>query len=165
MTTTKSRQSTDDHLTDEVLQNAHDLPRNASSANATPVSMVQKPLTRKDVCGLLGISVRTTQYWVEQGRLPEPLCIGRKRYWLPHQLEKLLQPQAQELCLQSMEAAQPPGLPVTETQGPTEVARTRKRRKKSSESIPCSESVKTRTQSKCEEIKRRLNLIPADLTV
>jgi len=53
MTTTKSRQSTDDHLTDEVPQNAHDLPRNASSANATPASTVQKPLSRKDVCGLL----------------------------------------------------------------------------------------------------------------
>lgn len=109
MTTTKSRQSTDDHLTDEVPQHAHDLPRNASSANATPASTVQKPLSRKDVCGLLGISVRTTQYWVEQGRLPEPLCIGRKRYWLPHQLEKLLQPQAQELCHRVRGA--PVGLP------------------------------------------------------
>lgn len=162
MTTTTTRQSTEDLLTKAVTPNAHDLPRSASTADVTPASAVQKPLSRKDVCDLLGISLRTSQYWVEQGRLPEPLCIGRKRYWLPHQLEKLLRPQGQELCMQSLAIARPSGLPVTETQVPTEGAPPRKRRKKLPESIPCAESVKTRTQSKCEEIKRRLNLIPAD---
>lgn len=124
MTIVTTRHSTEDLLTKAVPQNAHDLPRRASTADATPASAVQKPLSRKDVCDLLGISVRTTQYWVEQGRLPEPLCIGRKWYWLPHQLEKLLRPQAQELCLQSLEVVSPPALTTKETLWPTEGRRT-----------------------------------------
>jgi DNA-binding transcriptional MerR regulator len=42
-----------------------------------------KPLSREDVAGILGISIRTLENWVKQGRLPAPASIAGRRYWHP----------------------------------------------------------------------------------
>lgn len=42
-----------------------------------------KPLSRDDVAGILGISIRTLENWVKQGRLPAPASIAGRRYWHP----------------------------------------------------------------------------------
>jgi hypothetical protein len=55
-----------------------------------------RPLSREDVAGILGISIRTLENWVKQERLPAPTSIGGRRYWHPERffaaLDAMLQP-------------------------------------------------------------------------
>lgn len=61
----------------------------AVRAPVQPVPVAQaypgafKPLSREDVAGVLGISIRTLENWVKQGRLPAPASIAGRRYWHP----------------------------------------------------------------------------------
>jgi DNA-binding transcriptional MerR regulator len=56
-----------------------------------------KPLSREDVAAVLGISIRTLENWVKQGRLPPPTSIAGRRYWHPARfyaaLTSMLQPE------------------------------------------------------------------------
>lgn len=42
-----------------------------------------RPLTRIDVAGILGVSVRTIENWRKQGRMPMSVDIGGRAYWHP----------------------------------------------------------------------------------
>lgn len=112
-------------------------------------------LTRDDVCKLFGISVRTTHYWIQQGRLPEPICIGAKRYWQAHHINAMLQKHG--------------GRPLTETVGldPTDLMPQEGERAVECTPLPSQKPKKPsapratvpKTESKCDEIKKRLGLL------
>ena len=42
-----------------------------------------KPITKKLASEILDKSIRTLDYWVEQGEMPAPGQIGRQCYWHP----------------------------------------------------------------------------------
>lgn len=41
------------------------------------------PITKKRACELLQVSLRTLDYFIEQGAMPAPAHIGRHCYWHP----------------------------------------------------------------------------------
>jgi predicted DNA-binding transcriptional regulator AlpA len=43
-----------------------------------------KPLTKDDIGGLLGVSVRTIENWVNDRTLPAPKKLGNRVYWHPN---------------------------------------------------------------------------------
>lgn len=55
-----------------------------------------KPLSREDVAGILGISIRTLENWVKQGRLPAPASIAGRRYWHPERFYAALDAMLQQ---------------------------------------------------------------------
>lgn len=42
-----------------------------------------KPLSKNDVAGILGVTVRTIENHISAGLLPTPSSIGNRRYWHP----------------------------------------------------------------------------------
>lgn len=76
-----------------------------------------KPLSREDVAGILGISIRTLENWVKQGRLPAPASIAGRRYWHPERfyaaLDALLQQGGSDQASQS--SLVPPAAQVAPT--------------------------------------------------
>lgn len=42
-----------------------------------------KPLTKDDIAGVLGVSSRTIEHWVNDGTLPAPRRLGNRVYWHP----------------------------------------------------------------------------------
>lgn len=126
-------------------------PDTKSNKTLTPAVL----LTRDDVCKLFGISVRTTHYWIQQGRLPEPICIGAKRYWQAHHINAMLQKHG--------------GEPLTETVGlePTDLMPREGERAVQCTPVPSRKPKKPsapratvhKTESKCDEIKKRLGLL------
>ena len=140
--------SQDPHLKPSFMQE-HAQPQ--ANKTLTPAAL----LTRNDVCKLFGISVRTTHYWIQQGRLPEPICIGAKRYWQAHHINAMLQKHG--------------GRPLTQTFGlePTVLMSLEREqavqctpapsRKPKKPSAP--KATLHKTESKCDEIKKRLGLL------
>jgi DNA-binding transcriptional MerR regulator len=79
-----------------------------------------KPLSREDVAGVLGISIRTLENWVKQGRLPAPTSIAGRRYWHPERfyatLDAMLQSGSDNGPLSSAvapAAAKAPNVPLS----------------------------------------------------
>jgi hypothetical protein len=70
-----------------------------------------KPLSREDVAGILGISIRTLENWVKQGRLPAPASIAGRRYWHPERfyaaLNAMLQSGSDDVPSSPLEAPAP----------------------------------------------------------
>lgn len=42
-----------------------------------------KPLSKDDIAGVLGVSCRTIENWVNDGTLPAPKRLGNRVYWHP----------------------------------------------------------------------------------
>lgn len=42
-----------------------------------------KPLTKDDIAGVLSVSSRTIENWVNEGTVPPPAKIGNRVYWHP----------------------------------------------------------------------------------
>lgn len=51
-------------------------------------------IDKAEVAHQLSVSVRTINRWVVQRRLPAPLRLGRRAYWLRDQLELALRRQS-----------------------------------------------------------------------
>lgn len=43
-----------------------------------------RPLSKDDLAGVLGISIRTVENWVNDGTLPPPAKLGNRVYWHPN---------------------------------------------------------------------------------
>jgi hypothetical protein len=75
-----------------------------------------KPLSRTDAADVLGISIRTLENWLNDGRLPKPTSIAGRRYWHPERfygaLEAMMQPEdansEQSRPVTTPERAKPP---------------------------------------------------------
>lgn len=47
-------------------------------------TVIVKPMTKRDVADLVGVSIRTLENWIAQGLMPAPCRLGARRvYWLP----------------------------------------------------------------------------------
>ncbi len=42
-----------------------------------------KPLCKDDIAEVLGVSIRTVENWVGEGKLPRPVPMGHRVYWHP----------------------------------------------------------------------------------
>lgn len=42
-----------------------------------------KPLCKDDIADVLGVSIRTVENWVDEGRIPRPTRLGHRVYWHP----------------------------------------------------------------------------------
>jgi predicted DNA-binding transcriptional regulator AlpA len=56
----------------------------------TTMTAPSKPLSISEVCGMLNITPPTLKRWVEAGRFPPPLAIGKRQRWAAHVVERAL---------------------------------------------------------------------------
>ena len=49
-------------------------------------SSVPLLLTARVAAGYVGVSERTWRAWDTSGRTPEPICLGRSKFWSPFEL-------------------------------------------------------------------------------
>jgi predicted DNA-binding transcriptional regulator AlpA len=69
------------HVSDKI--DSYTLDRNLESSRVTTVNPF-KPLTKDDIGGLLGVSARTIENWVNDRTLPAPTKLGNRVYWHPN---------------------------------------------------------------------------------
>lgn len=117
----------------------------------TPASL----LTREDICELFDISVRTTHYWIRQGRLPEPICIGAKRYWQAHHIDAMLQKHGGRAMTEALEHENRESMPLEEKRTVQDTPPPSPKPHKALASRPAEH----KAESKCGEIKKRLGLL------
>jgi predicted DNA-binding transcriptional regulator AlpA len=60
-------------------------------ARALPDRLVPRP----EVARMFGITEQTVRIWEQDGRLPKSIKLGRRSYWRPEALAKILNPEAE----------------------------------------------------------------------
>lgn len=100
-------------------------------------------LTRDDVCRILGgISLRTLENWVRQGKVPAPDVVGGRRLWQParfyEELDQIMLAQRAERCSSLDQGAKP--------QAP---------KREQAATHPAAVGTVSRSAQACEEMKRR----------
>lgn len=108
-------------------------------------------LTKQDVCAVYGISVRCLEMWIKQGLVPAPVHIGGRRYWHP---ERFYADLATATAAPSSNSESGPAVSaVSVGRGLSGTAGSRR-----PEPLPSSARSESRSQDKCDDIKRRLGL-------
>lgn len=58
----------------------------ASETNGDPAKHLPLLLSAGRAADLVGVSERTWRAWDTSGRTPEPICLGRSKFWSPFEL-------------------------------------------------------------------------------
>jgi predicted DNA-binding transcriptional regulator AlpA len=66
-----------------------------STATATADAMPDRLVPRVEVARMFGVTEQTIAAWVQEGRLPKPIKIGRRSYWRPEALARVLGPETE----------------------------------------------------------------------
>lgn len=134
----------------------------AAAATSSPAPGLPEPtapeypgrfrlLTKQDVCAVYGISIRCLEMWIKQGLVPAPVHIGGRRYWHPERFYADLAVVTAAPSSNSESSPAVSGVPAARVR--SGMAGSRR-----PEPLPSSARSESRSQDKCDDIKRRLGL-------
>lgn len=111
-------------------------------------------LTKKDVAAVYSISIRCLENWIHEKKVPAPVYVGSKPYWHPERFF------AHVSATTAGEAPLPAVAAAGDTAEEVSTAKGKRGRKgvQPPEKAACAKRLEERTQSKCDDIKRRLRL-------
>ena len=81
-----------------------------------------EPITKERASAIIQVSIRTLDYWVQQGEMPMPVKLGRRCYWHPNVfypwLAIRMNQNVVETAEKPIEAGQPETPQVESTEAP-----------------------------------------------